>query len=144
MLKRLFQDNILLLDKAENWEDSIRKASKKLLEKNFIEERYIEKMIENIKKLGPYVIMDENIAMPHSRSEDGVLKTSLALLKLREPVKFLNRKEEIRIIIVLAAKNSNIHIEIIEELVNLFEDKEKMKEILKSKTEEDILKIIER
>lgn len=144
MLKKLFQDNILLLDKAENWEDSISKASKKLLEKNFIEERYVEKMIENIKKLGPYVIMDENIAMPHSRSEDGVLQTSLALLKLKEPVKFLNRKEEIRIIIVLAAKNSNIHIEIIEKLVNLFEDKEKIQEILKSKTEEDILKIIER
>ena len=67
MLWESLDGNIQLEEKIENWEESIRIASKPLLEKNVIEERYIKAMIENIKKLGFFVVLREYLAMPHAR-----------------------------------------------------------------------------
>ena len=61
-----------------------------MAEKNKIQESYIQAMIGNIKKFGEYIIIAPNVAMPHSRPEDGVNESCLALLKLHEPVKFDN------------------------------------------------------
>ena len=76
--------------------------------------------------------------MPHSRPEDGVKKTGISLLKLDEGVDF-GENSSIRLIFILAAKDSNSHIDMITELVNMLQDDEKLNRILNSKTENEIL-----
>ena len=138
MLKDSLVGNITLKEKVPDWRQAIRTAAQKLLEKEYIEDKYIGKMIENVEKLGPYIILSDDVAMPHSRPEDGVKKTGISLLKLDEGVDF-EENSSIRLIFILAAKDSNSHIDMITELVNMLQDDEKLNRILNSKTENEIL-----
>ena len=138
MLKDSLVGNITLKEKVPDWRQAIRTAAQKLLEKEYIEDKYIGKMIENVEKLDPYIILSDDVAMPHSRPEDGVKKTGISLLKLDEGVDF-GENSSIRLIFILAAKDSNSHIDMITELVNMLQDDEKLNRILNSKTENEIL-----
>ena len=138
MLKDSLVGNITLKEKVPDWRQAIRTAAQKLLEKEYIEDKYIGKMIENVEKLGPYIILSDDVAMPHSRPEDGVKKTGISLLKLDEGADF-GENSSIRLSFILAAKDSNSHIDMITELVNMLQDDEKLNRILNSKTENEIL-----
>lgn len=142
MLKKKLKNNIRVMSKVTDWQVAIKEASKNLIEKKCINEEYVNAMIDNIKKLGPYVIIADDVAMPHSRPEDGVLKTSLALLKLKEPVLFGDNGALVRLVFVLAAESSTSHIDLITELVELLQNEEKFNLLLNSDSEEEILRIL--
>lgn len=141
MLKDFLKGNITLKERVVDWQKAVKIAAQKLLEKGNIEENYIEKMIGNINKLGPYIVLADDVAMPHSRPEDGVNKTGISLLKLNEGVSF-GEETSVRLIFILAAQDSNSHIEMITELVDMLQDEEKLFNILQSKTEDEIIKIL--
>lgn len=141
MLKDFLKGNITLKERVVDWQEAVKIAAHKLLEKGNIEENYIEKMIGNINKLGPYIVLADDVAMPHSRPEDGVNKTGISLLKLNEGVSF-GEETSVRLIFILAAQDSNSHIEMITELVDMLQDEEKLFNILQSKTEDEIIKIL--
>lgn len=140
MLWESLDGNIQLEEKIENWEESIRIASKPLLEKNVIEERYIKAMIENIKKLGFFVVLREYLAMPHARPEEGAVDTGISFLKLNSPVKYGD--DDIYLIFVLASKNAESHTEILMELADLFQDDETIEKLVKSRKLEEIEEVI--
>ncbi|SJZ38196.1 PTS system IIA component, L-Asc family [Cetobacterium ceti] len=140
MLKKMLRGKIQILSEIENWEESIRIGSKPLLEKKLIEQTYVDKMIEKVKKFGFYVVLTENVAMPHSRPEDGVNETGMSLLKVDNPVKFGD--SHINLIFVLAAKDNNSHIDALTNLVELLNDEKKVEEVIKAKSEEEILNLI--
>lgn len=141
LLKDFLKGNITLKERVVDWQEAVKIAAQKLLEKGNIEENYIEKMIGNINKLGPYIVLADDVAMPHSRPEDGVNKTGISLLKLNEGVSF-GEETSVRLIFILAAQDSNSHIEMITELVDMLQDEEKLFNILQSKTEDEIIKIL--
>ena len=66
-MKDILREKIKVVDSVCNWEDGVLQAGKILLDKNFIESRYIDAAIENIKKLGMYIILTDGVAMPHAR-----------------------------------------------------------------------------
>lgn len=134
--------NVNVVDRVDNWEESIKIAAKPLLENGNIELRYIEKMIDKINEIGFYVVLDEYIAMPHSRPEDGVINTAVSFLKVNEAVKYGD--EDIKLIFILAAKDSNSHIDIIQNLLEIFQNDEIKNALLSSKTKEDILNVLQK
>lgn len=134
--------NVNVVDRVDNWEESIKIAAKPLLENGNIELRYIEKMIDKINEIGFYVVLDEYIAMPHSRPEDGVINTAVSFLKVNEAVKYGD--EDIKLIFILAAKDSNSHIDIIQNLLEIFQNDEIKNALLASKTKEDILNVLQK
>ena len=140
MLEEILDGNIQTVDFVKDWEESIKIAYKPLLEKNIIEKKYVEAMIESIKKLGFYVVLRENLAMPHARPEEGAIDTGISLLKLKQPVNYGD--EKVYIVIVLASKDSDSHTEILMKLVELFQDDESIEELIKAETVEEIRRIV--
>lgn len=140
MIKELLESNIQILPQVESWEEAIKIASRPLLEKGYIEPRYIDTMISKVNELGFYIVLSEDVAMPHSRPEDGVLKMGMSLLKLDTPAKFGNNN--IQIVITLAAKDNESHIDALTNLVELLNDDEKIEKIKLAKTNQEILEII--
>lgn len=140
-MKNFLAGNIQMIDRAENWERAVEIASSPLVEKNKIKQGYVDKMIENIKTLGPYIVIMPKVAMPHARPDENVMENSLSLLKINEGVDF-SEKERVYLIFVLAATDSSSHIDIIEQLSDLLGDEEKMAELLNSSSIENIEKII--
>ena len=99
-------------------------------------------MIESIEKIGFYVILRENLAMPHARPEDGTLGTGVSLLKLNEPVYYGESK--VQLIFVLATKDANSHLETLMQLMELFQDDESIEKLIKAQNYDEILEIIKK
>lgn len=142
MLEKILEGNIQIMDSVADWKESIRIAGKLLLEKNIITENYIKAMIESIEKIGFYVILRENLAMPHARPEDGTLGTGVSLLKLNEPVYYGDSK--VQLIFVLATKDANSHLETLMQLMELFQDDESIEKLIKAQNYDEILEIIKK
>ena len=142
MLEKILDGNIQIIDSVIDWKDSIKIASKSLLEKNIITENYIKAMIESIEKLGFYVILRDNLAMPHARPEDGTLGTGVSLLKLNNPVYYGDSK--VQLVFVLATKDANGHLETLMQLMELFQDDESIEKLIISKDYKEILEIIKK
>ena len=142
MLNKVLDGNILIMDSIENWEEAVRAASKKLLEKKYIQDEYIEAMIAEINRLGFYIVLNEGVAMPHSRPENGVLKSCLSLLKLNKPVDFGDNK--VYLVFVLAAVDSNSHIELLINFSELLQSDEEIEELIKAENVDEIIKIIDK
>lgn len=141
MLKEMLRGQIKIEERAKDWEAAVRASGLILLESNKVEERYIDSMVNNIVKNGPYMIILPGVAMPHSRPEDGVISTGLSLLKLNEAVSF-PEDNKAKLVFSLAAGDSSSHMDTIMALCDLFEDDSKIEALNNATTLEEILEII--
>ncbi|EMT6577869.1 TPA: PTS sugar transporter subunit IIA [Providencia rettgeri] len=144
MLTTLLTPNVIqVVDKASNWREAIKIACNPLINNNFIESRYVDAIIQSHEKIGPYYVLGPGIAMPHARPEDGVNQLSLGLTVLKQGVEFGSEgNDPIKLLIVLAATDSNSHIGAIAKLAELFDNQEDIDSIMQSENVDDILKII--
>lgn len=130
MLKDLLKGNMKIVDSVKNWEEAVALSSAPLLEKKFIEQRYIDKIIANIKELGPYVLLTDGVMMPHARPEDGVAKKGMSFLKIRKGVKLHQTDEPVFASFTLAAENSDGHQDAIAELADFLDNEENMRKLI--------------
>lgn len=125
----IYKKHIIFRDSVNDWQEAIRVAAYPLLRDGFITENYIEKMIDSVNTLGPYIVISKDIAIPHANPDDGVIKTALSVLKLNKRVQFSEDKA-VKMLIVLAGSSGGEHIELIKEISTLLMDKLKYKEII--------------
>lgn len=142
MLEKTLKGRVGVIDKVKDWEEAIKIASKPLIDDMSITGKYVDAMINNIKKYGTYIIVAPKVAMPHSRPEDGVNKNALALLKINEGVIFDEEEEKINLIFILGAVDNSSHIETLTELMNILDDEEKIEKLIKAKSINEIMELI--
>lgn len=145
MLKKILENKISIVDNVKDWQEAIKIAASPLVADGSIEERYIEAMIENIKKFGTYIVVAPKVAMPHSRPEDGVNKNCLALLKINEGVVFgeeTNEEEEVYFIFILGAIDNGSHIETLMKLMDVIDDEEKIDAMTKVSSVKELMELI--
>lgn len=137
----LTEKNIIINQKVENWEEAIRLAGKILVDNKITKVGYIDKMIENIKKFGSYVVVGENLAIPHSRSDETVLKTGMSLVVLKEPILFPENKK-VQIILAFSSLDNKEHLNALAELTELITNYNLIENLLKAKNINQVLKCI--
>lgn len=140
-LKDLFKkENVLLKYNCKDWRQAIRVASKSLLENEYITKNYVEAMIRAVEELGPYMVIIPGIALTHASSQDGVIKENMSLCTLEEPIKFGDNGDEyVKIIVVLANKNTESYIENLLKLIRILEKESNIEKINNADKYEDIM-----
>lgn len=139
---KLTKDFIQFEGKVSSWEEAIIKSSKPLLDEGFIEQSYVDAMIDSVKEYGPYIVIAPNIALPHARPEAGSKKVGFSVLRLDEPVAFSDQDDHrARLLIALSCVDSTTHLEILQSIVAILSDEEKHNAIFNAKTTEEILDI---
>lgn len=133
-------DSIFIKRKASNWQEALKEAAIPLLNKKYINENYIYKMIENINRLGPYIIITERIALPHALPNDGVHKTGMSMLKLIEPVDLMG--ESINIFIILASYDNEEHLKALTQLTDILSDPKQKEKLISAKGNKEIFQLI--
>lgn len=73
---------------AEDWEDAVRQSGKLLLDTGAVKPEYVDEMVMNIKKNGPYIVVCPETALPHASAEQGVIQEAASVLRLKEPIDF--------------------------------------------------------
>ena len=146
VLKELLTEKTIKLNvKASDWEEAIRIGGELLVKNDFVEQRYVEAMVRNVKEMGPYIVIAPGVAMPHSRPEDGVKQVCMSLITLKEPVCFGSKNNDpAYIVICLGAVNNHSHLKAISELMQLLEKRELIQKIIDSNSKEDLLETIAR
>lgn len=127
IFERYWQFNEENLD----WKSAIQLVGNSLIENNIIEQRYITSIIDNVNQIGAYFIIADGFALPHSRSENGVIceETKFSLLKCTHPVIFPDG-EKISLLIMLAASDNNKHIDAMSELIEWLEEDDRLDNLI--------------
>jgi transcriptional antiterminator len=139
----LNKDTITLNEYAKDWKEAIRISSKKLLDLGFINESYINSMIKNIETLGPYIIISKDVALPHSKPDDGVNKLGISITTFKEDIVFSNNeRHKARVFITLAPKDKQSHLNALASINNMLSDKHNVEKIISASCEEEILDLV--
>jgi transcriptional antiterminator/mannitol/fructose-specific phosphotransferase system IIA component (Ntr-type) len=143
MLNELItKDHIIFADKAENYQEALRKGAKVLIDEQYITEQYVEKVIENVDKLGPYIVVAPDVAISHARPVDGALKLGMSMLILKESVSFSDEKDRnARIIVTLSAPDPDSHLVALGQLSELL--MEEADKLLEMNSKEDVLALVD-
>lgn len=141
-MRGILKEEFIMLDfECSNYKEAIEKCFEPLLNNNYINNNYIESIFENIEKMGVYIDIGKNIALPHSRPEKGVYETAITFLRVKEEVEILDDSHNIKLFFGLAAKDDTSHLSALQMLVKILNDDNKVK-ILKTGNKEEILKIL--
>ena len=141
MLLNKLKNRITIANSISSWQDAIRLCSKPLLCQGYITNNYIDDMINNVIKNGPYMIIMPLVALPHSRPESGVNKTGLSLLKLNEPVLFPD-DTPVQLLFTLAANQNDEHMDLISELSEFLIGPSNIPNLLNANSVEEIEKCL--
>ncbi|MBB6215367.1 transcriptional antiterminator/mannitol/fructose-specific phosphotransferase system IIA component (Ntr-type) [Anaerosolibacter carboniphilus] len=125
---------------VQDWKEAIREASNPLLFEEIIEPGYIEAMIANVEKYGPYIVIAPKLALGHALPQDGVNSLGLSLLCLEEPVSFFHIP--VYIIFILAPIDKSSHLGIMRDMMELFADEENTDKFLEKRNAQEILAFI--
>lgn len=138
----LLEDQIYLDVDADNWKDSVYKASLPLLNKGFIEPRYVDAMISRIENDTPYMIITPGFIVPHGGVDDGGLKPGFSLVKYRNPIDFGADSGKIEFVCCLSVIDLKKHLKAFFSLVEFVQDKQYYQRLKNSKKSHEIYELI--
>lgn len=137
------KDYIQLNVEAENFEDAIRQAAQPLLDNGAICQEYVDKIVEIYKETGPYIVITENVALPHAPKEFGAKELAVGLTILKQPVNSGHESNDpVKFLFSLSSPDSHQHLESITNLVNLLSQPEFLNELTQANDQDAITEII--
>lgn len=144
MLSDLLTREMIRIDvEAKDWEEAIREGTKVLRQNNYVEDCYEEAIINNIKSMGPYMVVAPGIVLSHARPENGVNKLSMSLTLLKNPVVFGHETNDpVKLVITVAAIDNETHLKALSQLMELMMNEEDMKKIFNANNKDEIVKIV--
>lgn len=149
-LKQSLIDNnsIKLQAKASNWREAIKIGTDMLIASGAIQPSYHDAIISSVEELGPYICIAPNLALPHARPENGVLRTAFALVTLEEPIYFEGEEEPVDVLITLAGSSSDEHMEGLMEVTQVLDDEESetgvdLDKLRHCRSSSDVFKVID-
>lgn len=138
MSKMLKRENVQIVERVDNWEESVHVAVQPLVDQGYVESAYIDGIISNAKEFGPYFVLCPDLALLHARPDQGVLKQQLAVTVLREPIRFKEEGPDVRLLVTLAATDANGHIDVMRQLAVMFGDPDNIAKIVEAPTADDV------
>ncbi|MBO1199745.1 transcription antiterminator [Staphylococcus simiae] len=125
--------------KVRDINDAITKASESLVSNHFINQDYITEMQQVFDD--SYMVIMQNIAIPHAYSETNVHKTAMSMLILQEPV-IMSDGTPIHIIVPIAAVDKVAHLRALLQLRDLAQDNEAVDRVIHSRKNSEINTIL--
>ena len=137
------KDHIKVKVSVNDYEDAIKQAGQILVDTKSIKEKYIQDMLDAVKKLGPYIVMAPGFALAHARPSEDVIKDDVSIITLKEPVNFNSINDPVYIVMCLAAKSSDTHVETMQKIATILMQENTLENIKKANSIEEIQKIFE-
>lgn len=135
-----YQNSSEILD----WKEAIRLAAQPLVDSQKILPSYAQAMIKKVEEFGPFINLGKGIAIPHARPDEGVREVGMSMLVLEHPIYLLDDpKQEIHLLICIAAVDNESHLKALSHLTLLLRDDKKVQTLIGSKTYQDIRSMIQ-
>ncbi|MDO4670439.1 MAG: PTS sugar transporter subunit IIA [Aerococcus sp.] len=149
MLK-YFKENQLVQyveKQPKDWQEAVRVSCQPLIEGHYITDDYANEIVNNVVEHGPYIVIADQIAMPHALAESpGVLGTGISFTKFQEPVHFYDEKlgedKYATLFFTLAAKDADSHLKNIQDLMELLMNEEAVAALLATHSKADYEQVL--
>lgn len=139
----LKKEYVNITDLKLNWKDAIKLSTKPLVDDGVVESGYVDSIIENVEVNGPYIDLGKGIAIAHSKNYKNINSTGISILKLNVPTYILEDKNhKIDILITLASKDANEHLEYLANLTTTLSDEKKLREFKIATTVEHLYNVV--
>ena len=141
---RFFEEHELLTHlnaKEKSKEEVIEHLCAKLAQKNYVNTDYVQSVLEREKQLS--TALTSRIALPHG-SVKHVNKSAIMVCVLREPILWDHQFVDCVILLVIGEKNWEENKKRVTHLYEIISDETKVQALIKSRDENEIMKIFER
>lgn len=138
----LRKDHIRIQEAAAGWEDAIHKAGNVLVWAGSVKSGYIDRMIQSVKELGPYIVIMPGFALAHAAPGEDVLKSDISLITLREPVSFGSPNDPVSVVLCLGCVDSTSHLDMLSEIAELLMEEGRIGQIAKASDVEEVAGIL--
>ena len=130
--------------KDVSWQEAVRLSALPLVEDGSVDSDYYKQIVACIEKHGPYIVMEHNIAMPHTTENPvGAYKTAVSLMICENKIDFGQdtdgEKKEANLLFTLSAVNTDEHMENIAQLMDVFMNYDLIEALGKCRSAEDIM-----
>ena len=128
---------------VDNWEDAIKGVGNLLINSKQIEEGYINSMINSVKELGPYIVLSQGFALAHAApNTETVHKPSLAIVTLKNPVKFGSPNDPVKVLMCLACMDKATHLDLLSKAAKKLMQENFVENAAKCKTVDELYHVI--
>lgn len=136
-------DDIQIDVECKDWREAVILSAKPLLNKGYISEQYVHRMLRNIEEMGPYIVIAQGFALPHEAPDMGGKNLGMNLIRLKEPVWFhCGEFDPIEFVCCLSTMDKDSHLKAMFHLMNLLAKPDFNEHIKKAKTANEIFQII--
>lgn len=141
MNEKLIQLNVA----ADDWQDAIQKALQPFVEYDYVKQSYVDAIIQNVKDLGPYIVITKHVALPHAQTESGTLKNGIGITTLKRPVCFGNEDNDpVKYLFGLSATDSEKHLDALADLAQLIEEPSFFSLLDKAESSQEIMNYLQK
>src|SRR5699024_8904854 len=131
--------HIQFASRLSNLEEAIRLTAAPLLKLHYIDANYIDSMIQNFDDT--YMVINQNIAIPHAENDQNVSRTSMSMLVLDEPLT-LSTGHDVHIFVVIAATDKFKHLRPLLQLRDLAQDDQSIQKIIQTDSKSQVFETI--
>ena len=126
------------------WQEAVRLSALPLVADGSVSEDYYKQIVACIKKYGPYVVFDHNVAMPHTtENAEGAFKTGIGFMVTDHMIDFGEdedgEKKEANLFFTLSSTNPDEHMNNIGQLSQIFMNDALLDALAAARTPEAIL-----
>lgn len=145
--EQLREDLIFPELEVEDSSDIMRKMGQVFINKGICKESYVDALIKREFEFPTGIDVDGfGIAIPHT-DVSHVNKASIGIAILKEPVKFIQMgtdddEVETKIVVMLAVDDAKKHLALLQNILEVLQDKKVLNELSGSKEIKDIIQII--
>jgi mannitol PTS system EIIA component len=137
MAKAVLQlDNILFGEQVQSKEEAIRKVGGLLIENGYVNEEYVNKMMDREALTSTY--MGNFLAIPHGTEEakKEVVESGITIMLLEKPIDWDGN--EVKLVIGIAGKGDE-HLSILSNIAITCSDEETLEQILSADSKETLM-----
>ena len=135
-------NNIRIQVLANSWQDAITKAGSILLENKDIEQEYVQAMIDAVINMGPYIVLSPGFALAHAEPSEHVIRNSMSLITLEEPVSFGSVNDPVSVILCIACIDKSSHIDSLQKIAGKLISDGVIEKIATCKSNDELYKLI--
>ncbi len=142
LFKFIDKNLINLFEGDYNWKEAIELAGELLTIDNFIEQRYIKRMIEIVEEKGPYIAIAPHICLAHAGLEDGINKSAVSLGVFKKGFKLKHDFDPIHLVFVLAPEDKKSHLPALTDIMKIANNNELLEQLLEAENNDSIYNLI--
>lgn len=144
MLKDVINQDLIELNvKVKDWKEAIRYGGNLLVKQGIVTNHYVEAMIDTALKIGPYIVLEKGIALPHATPQEDTTKIGVSIITLKNPIEFGHEENDpVHLVVCLASIDSVSHMQVLSDISKIFDGESYYQQIIDAKSKQEVMELI--